>query len=480
MYYFFVGGEKLFQFTKKFIGFSIGPIIGAIISFITVPVTSNLISPDQFGMSSMFNLANTIITLIVLIGIDQAYMREYNECTDKRKLLFNCMLIPFINTFVVAIIMIVFREFFSQLLFDDKNFTFPVILLAICTPLFIIEKFLLLSIRMEEKALKYSLWNILSKLFNLIALVLLLLFYKRNFESVIYATILSQLITSLILCFVCRNNIKISTKIIDKMQLKKVFKFGLPLVPATLIGYGLNSMDTIFLRIMSTYEEIGYYSVALRIANVLGLLQTSFTSFWSPVAFKWKKNNVDSSKYELVSKGVALGMSLILIGILLFKNIIPYILSEEYEKAIYIFPFLLFYPIFYTMSETTTLGISFSRKTGYNVVVSASSLIVNLILNTILIPIYGAIGAAIATGLSYLVFFWARTIISRKLWYKMPIKHFVITTITLLVIAIANVAITNLLIISLLNLLAMLIIVYNYRDIVKYIFNMIKEKNRRK
>lgn len=83
------------DFLKKLFGFSIGPIVGAIIGFITVPVTSHLIAPDQFGLASMFNLANSILTLVVLIGIDQAYMREFNECKDKKKLLFNSMLIPF-------------------------------------------------------------------------------------------------------------------------------------------------------------------------------------------------------------------------------------------------------------------------------------------------------------------------------------------------------------------------------------------------
>ena len=73
------------NFFKKFIGFSLGPIVGAIISFITVPVTSHLVSADQFGLSNMFTIANSIITLIVLVGIDQAYIREYNETRDKKR-----------------------------------------------------------------------------------------------------------------------------------------------------------------------------------------------------------------------------------------------------------------------------------------------------------------------------------------------------------------------------------------------------------
>ena len=142
------------EFFKKFIGFSVGPIVGAIIGFITIPITSNLISPDQFGLSSMFNLANTILTLIVILGIDQAFMREYNEYEDKKKLLFNSLLIPFLGTIIISAILILFKDFFAEILFDDSAITKPVILLAICSPFFIIEKVMLLSIRMQERAFK--------------------------------------------------------------------------------------------------------------------------------------------------------------------------------------------------------------------------------------------------------------------------------------------------------------------------------------
>lgn len=463
------------EFVKQFGKFSLGPIIGALIGFITVPITSNLISPDQFGMASMFNLANTILTLIVLIGIDQAYMREYNEYNDKKKLLFNCMLIPCINTVVIGVILILFKSFFANILFDDEAIVTPIVLLAISSPLFIIEKFMLLSIRMEEKALKYSIWNILAKLLNLICLIILLLFYKRNFEAVVYSTILSQVIISIAICINCRKSIEISIDNIDKKQMYRVLKFGIPIIPATLIGYGLNSMDTIFLRCMTTYTELGYYTVALKIINVLTLVQTSFTTFWAPMAFRWKSENVENYKFELVSKAITFIMSSILILILIFKEIIPFIIGNQYVEVIYIFPFLLFYPIFYTMSETTTLGISFSRKTGYNIIVSVISLMVNLVLNTLLIPILGAIGAAFATGISYLVFFWTRTIISRKLWYNFSVKHFIVETIILLLVTTSNVLLRNFALVLIINITALVLTIYNYKDLIDYVMKIRKK-----
>ncbi len=244
------------EFFNKFIGFSIGPIIGAIISFITVPITSYLVSADQFGLTNMFNLANTTITLIVLLGLDQSFVREYNDIQNKKKLLYNSLIIPLIATIIMGFGLIVFKEYFAKLLFEDSDLVVPIILLAISMPLFIIEKFMLLALRMQEKAFKYSVWNVISKLLNLILVVVLLLVYKRNFESIVYASIISQFIVSLALLYVTRKSIGISKEYFDKGQMKKLLKFGLPLVPATLIGWGLNSMDSVFLRAMTTYTEL--------------------------------------------------------------------------------------------------------------------------------------------------------------------------------------------------------------------------------
>lgn len=464
------------DFFKKLLGFSIGPLVGAIIGFITIPLTSHLVSADQFGLTNMYTLATNIITLIVILGIDQAFVSQYNETKDKEKLLLNSLLIPLIATVIIDIILIIFRKEFSYLLFEDDSLVIPIILLALSMPLFIIERFILLSIRMQEKAFQYSAWNIISKILNLILVILFLLFYKRNFESIVYASILSQVVISMLLLILFRKNVVISIKNIEQPIIKNLLKFGLPLVPATIIGWGLNSMDSIFLRAMSTYTELGYYTVSLKVSNVLGLLQSSFTTFWSPIAFKWKANGEKKEKFQLVMDGVGFVMSAVLILILLFKDLIPIIFGKDYYNIIYVIPFLLFYPIFYTMSETTVMGIYFSQKTGYNVLISILSIIVNLILNFLLVPQYEAIGAAIATGISYMFFFWGRTLIARKLWYPFQIKKFVIITILLFGTSFSNCIVKNTLIITSVNIISLIFVIFTYKNILAMLFQFRTKK----
>ena len=81
-----------------------------------------------------------------------------------------------------------------------------------------------------------------------------------------------------------------------------------------------------------------------------------------------------------------------------------------------------------TVSETTNLGIVFSKKSYLNIVVSLLALVVSIGLNLWLTPLLGAIGTAIATGTAYIAYFGARTYFSMRIWEGFSVKkHFIVT-----------------------------------------------------
>lgn len=464
------------EFIKKMVGFSIGPIIGTIISFFTISLATYFIDPAEYGKSAMFTLALSVFTVVAYWGLDNSYVRFYNEEQNKGKLFFNSIIFPLIITIFLSIFLISNPKMLSYILFDSDKYTIPIYMMAIMIPLLVIERFLLLTIRMEGNGVKYSIINIVIKLLILIMSLIFVLKIRRDFLAVIYSNILGNILGDIILILTCKNDIKIDLKSYDGKLIKKLFRFGMPLVIASVIGWALNSMDKICLRYISNYEEIGYYNIAMKFANILLVLQSCFTTAWVPIAYKWFEEKKNEKYYTIVSNGIALIMSSIFIIILMIKNIIPIVISSIYEKSIYIMPFLLFYPIMYTMSETTTLGIVFSKKSYFNILVSIVAISINMCFNLILIPKYGAKGAAIATGLSYIGFFWTRTMISRKLWYKFPIKKFVLITIVLVVIAYFNTFYNNFAQITILNVIGLLLMICINKDIIKMILTKCLEK----
>lgn len=421
------------ELIKKFGAFSIGPIVGAALGIIIVPIITYFISPEEYGRSSMFVLAQGAISMLVYLGMDQAFVREFSLFRNaKDKLMSNAILIPFISVCLLSVVILFNQNAVSVILFDTPNEHTAIISLAVMLPFMVLENFTLLNIRMEEKGVKYSFFTIMLKCLNLIFTLALFLLYEKSFRSVVFAIALSEIANGILLYFVSFRQIKIRIDYVDKELILRMLKFGLPLIPASMLVWALASMDKIMLRALCSYSELGLYSAAFKIVNALGIIQTCFTLFWTPVSYRWYEAGKEKSAFESVSKLVTFVMTVMCMGILLLKNLVAFVLGDAFAEAMYIFPFLLLQPIMYTISESTAMGIGFSRRTSYNILVSGISGGVNIALNYFLIPVLEARGAALATGISYFVFFWARTLISRKLWLKFKVYPYILYSIIII------------------------------------------------
>ena len=110
------------ELIKKFSAFSVGPIVGAVISFITVPLITYFISPEEYGKSSMFTLAQGTVSMIIYLGMDQAFVREFNLVKDRLdKLMTNAIIVPAIFVVVLDAIIVCAAPYISVLLFDTKD-----------------------------------------------------------------------------------------------------------------------------------------------------------------------------------------------------------------------------------------------------------------------------------------------------------------------------------------------------------------------
>ncbi|MGP7816703.1 oligosaccharide flippase family protein [Niallia sp. 01092] len=457
------------QVIKKFIGFSVGPVLGAFIAFITIPLTTHFVHPDEYGKASMFLLLQMVLASFLYLGLDQSYTREYHSSKNKLHLFQQAILIPLAIAVLILLISIIFSRQISVWLFSSPNHIIPVILIGVMVVFMVIERFILLSIRMEEKALEYSLLNIFVKLFMLILTLIFVLFIRRDFLAVVYSTIFGQILGDLYLVIRYRYLFSFNHFSVDKDMLRKMVIFGLPLVVATSLTGLLNSLDRIFLRIWSDYYNIGIFTATLKIAGTLAIIKTSFTSYWVPMAYRWHEEGKELKYYKLMSDSILLFMSIVFFGILIFKDFIAAILSSGYSDSKYLIAFLCLQPIMYTVSETTCLGIVFSRKSYLNIWVSVVSVIPNLILNILLVPKFGATGAAIATSVSYLCFFIARTYFSNKNGMKFStVKHHLVFCI-LLVSAVLNVFHLNYIILFtiLLMVIALLIQASTIKELLK-------------
>lgn len=469
--------NKLF---KKFMEFGIGSILTLLIGFISSPIITRLISPNENGKFSMFTTVGNLILMISFLGLDQSYVRFfYDENEENRgKLIKSCMVIPIIVSIAIIGVLLIFYKNISYFIIGEQSFLL-IVILGIFLILSIVLRFATLQIRMQQKAKTYSLVNIIQKLFNLGSVILLFYIFNNSYYTLVIASVISifvACITAIIVekkvWFETAKNVQIKT------TKKDLLRYGIPLIFSMAITWVFQSTDRIVIKYFSGYSDLGLYNGAMTIIALLTAVQGTFTTFWTPVAFeKYSKNPNDKEFFKNINEIVCVVMLFIGLGLICSKDIIIYLLGYKYRDSMYIFPYLVFMPIMYTISETTVIGINFEKNPKDQIKVAIVSAIFNVIGNLILVPRFGAVGAAISTGLSYVVFWAMRTYFSQK-HYKVnfEIKKFLLAIMLLYIIATYSSFNKFNLVIFILMIFITIVYLILYANTIKKIINYILKK----
>jgi O-antigen/teichoic acid export membrane protein len=430
---------------KIFLKFSVGTWINAIISVVSIPVITWFIDPAEVGKATIFTISYNLLVNILLLGVDQSFVRFFNESlsNDKTKLLVNSIA-PTAIAIVISISAIeIFREHLSVVFFSSNEYAFIVDLLSMVLAVGCVNRYALLMLRMQNKAIAYSAVQVVLSSSNLIITILLVIFFSKTFLSVVIGFTASQVFAMLLAVSLEWNlwkKVIASVAQLDKKYIKELLVYGIPFIPTLAFDWIFQSSDRTILRIYSTFTEIGIYATASRVASALNILQTSFSTFWIPFVFeRFAKNENDKSFYPQIFNAVAGAFLLAIQAAIASKELIPYVLPTSYYGSITIFTPLLFVPMFYALSDITSVGINLRRKTIYHFYILITCSVVSVSSGILLIPALGAKGAVISTFLSFFAFFTMRSVFGLTL-YKLPLdwRNFIfVFTLTLMITAVS-------------------------------------------
>jgi O-antigen/teichoic acid export membrane protein len=402
---------------KKVIGFAFGPIGVAAMSLLTVPLTAWYFQAEDIGKISMLQIAISFCLLVFSLGLDQAYVREYHETNNKQGLFKTCITPGFSLLLISLSVLICFEpSALADWLFGVKDAYYS-ILIATCILAAYVGRFLSLILRMEEHGWLFSLGQLLPKIIFLIALGLYIYFDRNiNFSQLLFSHAAAFTSVILILSWSTRKNWRPKSFFLDAKKQKELLKFGLPLIVGSGAFWAVTSFDKIFLKYFSSYEELGLYTVINSFAGVAIILQNIFTTVWAPAAYKMNSTGIKDKDFKNILNRVLVGASLIFALAGLFSKVLIYILPSKYHDGQYIILALLVYPLMYSLSEVSGIGLGITRKSKLLMLLMMIALCFNILLNYCLIPIYGAAGAASSTALTFFLLFILKTECSNFYW----------------------------------------------------------------
>lgn len=407
---------------RKIAGFAIGPIGGALLGFITLPIISWYFSMEDIGRISYLNTIVGLSILLFSLGLDQAYVRFFHEF-EKKIILFKISIIPGLILILIVLLLLLSNNLISKKIFEEDSLILSVSVALIIFFSFL-SRFFSLILRMNEKGLAYSMSQILPKL---ILIIFLIYFILCNIENSLTNLVLINLVSvGFVSLFYIWNTRKFwiseNKEIINYDLLKEMIKYGFPLIFGGIAFWLLIATDKILLKELANFKELGLYSMSVSFAAAATILQSIFSTIWAPIVYKWAKEDINMENIKIVQKFVLMAVIFIFCLAGMLSWLVNLILPKDYELVQWLLIPCLGYPLLYTLSETTVVGINLVKKTNYILIATVIAFLVNLFLGLWLIPELGATGAAISTCISFWIFFILRTEFSNYVWRRFPCK----------------------------------------------------------
>jgi O-antigen/teichoic acid export membrane protein len=424
--------------------YGLGNLFVRSLAFILLPLYSNLISTTEFGNYSLLISVYAVVQVFFQFGmfgaLNKFYIAEKSE--NKKLLIFSSILNSiFIIASLLTLILWLLSSQISVIIFNSPDFK-NILTLTFVALLFETLGFYILSLlKTMGRAKKVVEYSAFGAILNLVLNIYFVYFLRLSIFGIILAQLISGIILLLLLLPLLRNKYVFK---IDKAILNVVIKFSLPLIFANLFMAGSNVADRFILNIYSGREQVGLYSFAYRIALIMSILIASFSTAWYPHSLNlFYTDNYKFSFGKILNKLLAVSCLLLLVVSLLAGYLFEIHLlgisffNPAYRSGIIIIPIIMIGYLLNGISSYYSVYPSVSNKSYHLMFSELIAFLMNVILNIILIPHLGIIGAALSTAIGFLCGASYLFVISRreiKIEYHVKEISVIISTALLLLV----------------------------------------------
>ncbi len=417
---------------------AMGTLGSKVLVYLLVRFYTEILTRQEYSIASNIADIATLLIPVISLGIGEAVFRFAMDKNYREEEIFT---LGFVAIAIgSAALPIIFLVFFNIDYF--KNYVFLIIFYIIASSLHTVAS---QFIRAKAYFKLYAIQGIINTLLVIGLNILFLLPLKMGVVGYVLSTAVADILSTAFIFIVAKLWKYFAFSRIKKETLKNMLSYSLPLIPTTICWWVTNVSDRYMITFMKGDLVNGAYSAAYKIPTLLMVLIGIFNSAWKYSAVDDKNDGNDGGRFfSNVYKtflAMVFGVSAIIIAFA--KPLSAIMFSEEFRSAWIYIPALTAALLFSSLSSFTGTVFVIEKKSKYSLITSLVAAILNIILNFILIPLFdkentAAMGAALATLISYIVMFILRLYFSSKLLkYSPQIILTLVNSIIILLMALA-------------------------------------------
>lgn len=373
---------------------------------IQITVWSNIFNPADYGQIAYCYVFISFMAVVLPFGLDAAFLNYYLRKQDKKSYLSNVFLMVFLIAAAFILLFFIFRRSLAPL--AVRSDVTALLTLSLLILFFdIMNNLGILYLRAEERAVLCVLLQNIEILIRLLILILLVSSMNADIIYILWANLISSLALFIVLGILMLP--KLDFRLLSRPAIKELLFFGLPFMLSGIFDRSIELADRRLLGFYTDDATVGIYTASYTIAVLIRLLVYSFNAGWQPYFLR----EIDSPKglermESIYMRTAALLLAAWTLGSLWMPEIVRiplgqerHILHEAYWSAIPVIPVIMGAYVLMGLYFLELPGIYRQNKTYLNAVFMGVAALFNILLNILLIPRYGMMGAAIATMAAY-------------------------------------------------------------------------------
>lgn len=462
--------SKLKTLVKDTIIFGIGSIGSKIILFLLVPLYTNYLSTEEYGIADLVFTISQLLIPFASLAIYNGVLRYGLSNKIKRN---DVLLSGFITTILGSMLVFTILPIFNSITIIN-NWKWCIALYVMMSSINLIE---LNYLKVTNKNKLFATASIIQTIILASTNIYFLTYKQMGISGYIMSNIIAVFSTTIFIFFTGKIYKELKSAKFNIKLTKKMVAYSAPIIINDISWWIIHSSDKLMIEALINASHLGLYTVASKIPALINVLISIFSQAWGVSAIKEIESTNDtrfySKVFELYSVAV-FGIALIII--VLSQSFMSIYVSDAFFESWKYVPLLIASASFSAISSYYGSLYAALKKNMHVMTTTAIAAITNIIINYIFICIIGIWGALIGTVVAYLLISIIRIIdVNRYIkihinWYK-----YIMNTVLILF---SSIAITvNLNISSVAAISILLYIMINYKTLTSIMRSSRKENH---
>ncbi|MBP7477666.1 MAG: oligosaccharide flippase family protein, partial [Chitinophagales bacterium] len=416
---------------KDSIAYGVTMNLSIISAILLTPNYTRILSMGDYGVMDIFNTWNNLLGNILPAGLITIIILIYADLKtkeDRKKSMGTIFVYLLAVSTVFAAISIFCSDLFLNTIVGRKSpreveIFLENIFIIVATIMF---SFILSVLRARFSKYQYVVVSGIQFLILSILGYLLVCVVKTGFVGFYRASCIAFVVSLSVGFYYIRQDLFLS---FDKVKFKELFSISIHYLSVAMLMKLVEVIGRYLLKEHASIEDIGIYSIGIRVASIIMFVLTSFATAWFPYSMSIKDN---ADREDIINKThhlFYLVSAVIAVFILFFRKELIWFFAPTYTKSYHIIAILLFSNILSSSIYFYQLGINYTRQTKFISYGGVANVIVTLFMSFLLIKNYGVYGYAIASFCGVLVWIGVQLFYSQKLErinFSMPVLFYFI------------------------------------------------------